>query len=41
MSNFNTVLVKDACISEITSEIDYAVQSGASQTTYQPFAATS
>lgn len=41
MSNFSTVLVKDATISEITSEIDYAVQSGPSQTTYQPFAATS
>ena len=38
---FKTVLVKDSIIGDITSDIDYAVQSGASQTTYQPFPATS
>ena len=38
---FKTVLVKDSIIGDITSDMDYAVQSGASQTTYQPFPATS
>jgi hypothetical protein len=40
-SSFRTELVKDATISDITSDLTFAVQSGASQTTYQNFPATS
>jgi hypothetical protein len=40
-SDFKTVLVKDATIADITSDLVYAVKSGANSTTYQPFAATS
>ena len=41
MSDFKTVLVKDSVIADITADIDYAVQSGASQATYQRFPSTS
>ena len=41
MSDFRTVLVRDSVIGDITSDIDFAVKSGASQTTYQRFPATS
>jgi len=41
MSDFKTVLVKDSVIGDITSDIDFAVRSGASQTTYQRFPSTS
>ena len=41
MSDFKTVLVRDSVIGDITSDIDFAVKSGASQTTYQRFPATS
>jgi hypothetical protein len=40
-SSFRTELVKDATIADITSDLTFAVQSGASQTTYQNFPATS
>jgi hypothetical protein len=40
-SSFRTELVKDATISDITSDLTFAVQSGASQTTYQAFPSTS
>ena len=40
-SSFKTVLVKDSTISDITSDLTFAVQSGASSTTYQNFPATS
>jgi hypothetical protein len=41
MSDFKTVLVKDSVIGDITSDLDFAVKSGASQTTYQRFPSTS
>ena len=41
MSDFRTVLVRDSVIGDITSDIDFAVKSGASQTTFQRFPATS
>jgi len=41
MSDFKTVLVRDSVIGDITSDLDFAVRSGASQTTYQRFPATS
>jgi hypothetical protein len=41
MSDFKTVLVKDSVIGDITSDIDFAVKSGGSQTTYQRFPSTS
>jgi hypothetical protein len=41
MSDFKSVLVRDSVIGDITSDIDFAVKSGASQTTYQRFPATS
>ena len=41
MSSFKTVLVRDSVIGDITDDIDYAVKSGASQTTYQQFPTTS
>jgi hypothetical protein len=41
MSDFKTILVRDSVIGDITSDIDFAVKSGASQTTYQRFPATS
>jgi hypothetical protein len=39
--SFKTFLVKDATIGDITPELDYAVQSGAAQKTFQPFTSTS
>ena len=41
MSSFKTVLVRDSTIGDITDDIDYAVKSGASQSTYQQFPTTS
>jgi hypothetical protein len=41
MTDFRAVLVRDSVIGDITSDIDFAVKSGASQTTYQRFPATS
>ena len=41
MSDFKTVLVKDSVIGDITSDLDFAVKSGASQTTFQRFPSTS
>tara|TARA_R110001632_G_scaffold154191_2_gene272283 strand:- start:7571 stop:9337 length:1767 start_codon:yes stop_codon:yes gene_type:complete len=41
MSDFKTVLVRDSVIGDITSDIDFAVKSGASQTTFQRFPSTS
>lgn len=41
MSDFKTVLVRDSTIGDITSDIDFAVKSGASQCTYQRFPSTS
>jgi len=41
MSDFKTVLVKDSVIGDITADLDFAVKSGASQTTYQRFPSTS
>ncbi len=41
MSDFKTVLVRDSVIGDITSDLDFAVKSGASQTTYQRFPSTS
>jgi len=41
MSDFQTILVRDSTIGDITSDIDFAVKSGASQTTYQRFPSTS
>ena len=41
MADFKTVLVRDSTIGDITSDIDFAVKSGASQTTYQRFPSTS
>ena len=41
MADFKTVLVKDSVIGDITSDIDFAVMSGASQATYQRFPSTS
>ncbi len=41
MSDFKTILVKDSVIGDITSDMDFAVKSGASQTTFQPFPSTS
>ena len=41
MADFKTILVKDSIIGDITSDIDFAVMSGASQTTYQRFPSTS
>jgi hypothetical protein len=41
MSDFKTTLIKDSTIADITSDLTYAVQSGASQTTYQSFGVTS
>ena len=41
MSDFKTVLVRDSVIGDITSDLDFAVKSGASQTTFQRFPATS
>jgi len=41
MSSFKTVLVRDSVIGDITSDIDYAVKSGASQCTFQQFPSTS
>ena len=41
MSSFRTVLVRDSTLGDITDDIDYAVQSGASQCTYQSFPTTS
>lgn len=41
MSDFKTILVRDSVIGDITSDMDFAVKSGASQTTFQPFPSTS
>ena len=41
MSDFKTVLVRDSVIGDITSDLDLAVKSCASQTTYQRFPSTS
>jgi len=41
MSDFRLVKVTDSVIGDITSDIDFAVKSGASQTTFQRFPATS
>jgi len=41
MSDFKTILCRDSTIGDITSDLDFAVKSGASQTTYQPFPSTS
>lgn len=41
MSDFKTILVKDSVIGDITSDLDFAVKSGASQSTFQPFPSTS
>jgi len=41
MTDFRPILVKDSVIGDITSDIDFAVKSGASQTTFQRFPATS
>jgi hypothetical protein len=41
MSDFKTILVRDSVIGDITPDMDFAVKSGASQTTYQPFPSTS
>jgi len=40
-ADFKTVLIKDARIADITDQLSYAVQSGASSNTYQSFAAVS
>jgi hypothetical protein len=40
-SDFKTVLVKDPTLADITTDLVYAVKSGANSTTYQPFVATS
>jgi hypothetical protein len=40
-ADFKTVLQKDPCIADITPDLVYAVKSGASATTYQPFPSTS
>lgn len=39
--SFKTFLVKDALIGDITPDLDYAVQQGAAQKTFQSFVATS
>ena len=39
--DFHTTLVKDSTIADITPDLDFAVVSGASQTTYQTFQSTS
>jgi len=41
MSDFKTSLVVDATIGDITSDLGFAVKSGASSVTYQPFPSTS
>ena len=41
MTDFHTSLVKDATIGDITPDLEFQVVSGASQTTYQSFQATS
>jgi hypothetical protein len=41
MSDFQTTLVTDATIHDITPDLEYAVKSGASSTTYQSFPASS
>lgn len=40
-ADFKTVLIKDARIADITDQLSYAVQSGASSNTYQQFSAVS
>lgn len=37
MNDFTPVLIKDARLADITDNLDYAVMSGASSNTYQPF----
>jgi hypothetical protein len=41
MTDFHTSLVKDATIGDITPDLEFSVVSGAAQTTYQSFQATS
>jgi hypothetical protein len=41
MSDFKLRLIKDSTIGDIVSDLTYAVQSGAAQTTYQSFGVTS
>ena len=41
MSSFKTVLVRDATIGDVTDDIDFAVKTGAAQSTYQSFPTTS
>jgi hypothetical protein len=41
MSDFKTILCRDSTIGDITSDLDFTVKSGASQTTFQPFPSTS
>lgn len=41
MSDFKTILCRDSTIGDITSDLDFQVKSGASQTTFQPFPSTS
>ena len=39
--DFKTLLIKDSRLADITDQLDYAVVSGASSTTYQQFQAVS
>ena len=41
MDSFKTVLIKDAVIGDMTPELEYGIQQGAAQKTYQQFVATS
>lgn len=41
MSDFQTVLVTDSAINDVTSDLEFPVKSGASSTTYQSFPASS
>ena len=41
MADFQTTLITDSTIGDITSDLEYAVKSGASSTTYQSFPASS
>ena len=40
-SSFKTILVKDSNIADLTSDLNFAVESGAASTTYQQFPASS
>ena len=41
MADFQTTLVTDSVINDISPDLEYAVKSGASSTTYQSFPASS